>query len=65
MTHKAYAAYQKDADWIPLASIGATPQHTRGWIRETYISGKEKFQVVPISITVKRERKKTRRRKSR
>ena len=57
---RAFAAYRKDCDWIPISSIGASKAYSATWITEKYVSGHEKFRVVSVNINVVRPRKKKR-----
>ena len=51
---KAYAAWHKKSDWIPLGSVGASPEYVEKWINATYVSGKTRaeYKIVKISIRV-------------
>ena len=58
-----FAAYRKDADFLPFSSIGASEDYVENWIDRTYVSGIErrKFEVVDICVTViPMKRKRTR-----
>jgi hypothetical protein len=50
----AYAAYNRDLDWVPLSSIRATPDAVEEWITKTYVSGNARKKLKIIKVSVRR-----------
>lgn len=62
---KAFAAYQPEWDWIPMSGIGQSMEYCQKWIDETYLSGHDKWQIVPVIIRVQKPRMKTKNKRKR